>query len=243
MPFDEAKLSTTNTPKVWRQLFRAKIPDKFKRKAILTYLDFDGSTADKNYLCAKEIAGADFIETTGASLLTVKKCGSLADILTDAGKREVEFILMHLNKQMGLETSPGLIHLSVALLVMLRPSEVFFVVEKLARSSRETVKKGEVGKMRWHVGYGPASVKMIAVAEYLFGEKYGEIGVAIAKCSFKSFMSDFLSLQELLNLTLIFLCEGVKALLRYTLVVWKLNQATFSDLESLKVESKKQFFH
>ena len=79
-------------------MFRSRVPDKFKRTAILAYFGFDGPTADKNYDVAKAMAGNDFIEITNESLITVKKCGDFANFLSLKGKQEVEFILVHLNK-------------------------------------------------------------------------------------------------------------------------------------------------
>ena len=46
----------------------------------------------------------------------------------------------------------------------------------------------------------------------------------LVDASLKSFLTDFLSLEHMLDFTMIFLCEGVKALLRYTYAILKSNK-------------------
>jgi len=159
------------------------------------------------------------------------------DFLNEFGHAELEFILMHLNKQLNISFTYILVHLTALLMVILKPSECFFVVETLVKRSWGIFQANNQDKMRWHCSPNLFNFnKLIStfVSIYLkskkIGQKKGLIKhfmaikydmTELVDRSFRSFLTDFLTLEHSLDFMMVFLCEGVKSMVRYTYAIIK----------------------
>ena len=75
---------------------------------------------------------------------------SLPDFLTPEAKGELEFMLMYINKKCSLKTAFFLSNLMQLLMIFLKPSEVYAVVELLRTRTQDISNSGQIDNMRWH---------------------------------------------------------------------------------------------
>lgn len=76
------------------------------------------------------------------------------DYLTEAGVRELDFMLMYMNQKMAVKRVQFLGHLANILLIFLPPAEVFFLLKELVgRTGKIKCDKDKTAKsrLRWHV--------------------------------------------------------------------------------------------
>src|SRR5215217_7189085 len=98
------------------------------------------------------MAGEEFLEHTVQAKLAEKQLEYKH--LNEYGLRELEIMLALLFKEKHIKHSPMMVNVASLLLIFLKPSEVYHVLQKMVENSQEAFKSQEsVALIRWHFTY------------------------------------------------------------------------------------------
>jgi hypothetical protein len=140
---------------------------------------------------------------------------------------------MYLNKKMDIGSAYSLVQVTALLLIFMRPSEAFYIVDQLVKRSWQTFKSLNQDELRWFVApdrssynkllttyvninltaYGKIRIRKRRMIKHL-----GQIGfdmTILADSFLKNFGMDFLGLEHLTDQLMVYLCEGVKSQFRF----------------------------
>ena len=141
---------------------------------------------------------------------------------------------------------PNLVSL---LLIFLKPAEVYCVIDKLVLSSKEKIKNGQEDGLRWHVtlsqeAYNKSITCYIDSYLYITWRKKRSVIVhcrdigfdytQFVDSCFRHFLTDYLSLGNLLNFMMVYLVEGQKAMYRFTYAITKAHKEKLKSLNNPK---------
>ena len=163
------------------------------------------------------------------------------DYLTNYGKKELEFIMMYMHQKLEVQRVQFLGHLANILIIFMPPCEVFYVLRKLVHGSAAIKRKGEQGRLTWHVPLD-ADDQSTLISSFmdlylnLTESQKGERDI-VHKCysinmnfdllvhyMFNSLLTDIMPLDIAIPIAINFLFEGVKVLFRYTIAAFALNR-------------------
>ena len=210
----------------------------------------DSAKCFVDYQATKKSAGEDFVELAGGLSIVGKELHY--KYLSEFGVKELDFILMYMHQKLGVKRVQFLGHMANILLIFLPPAEVFFVLQQLVdrtgkiKCNKDTTEKQ---RLRWHIPTDAEDqAQLIATFIDVYIGLAGERRQAILeKCHtlelnfdliihslLNSLMTSILPLDIAINIFMIFLKEGQKALFRFMISVLDLNYKIISKLTTKK---------
>jgi len=58
---------------------------------------------------------------------------------------------MYLNKKLDIKHAYNMVHIAAVLLIFMKPSEVYMVIDKLINNTKDIIKAKNQDGLRWHV--------------------------------------------------------------------------------------------
>lgn len=164
------------------------------------------------------------------------------------GQEELEIVLALIFKEKQIKHSPLMVTVASLLLVFMKPSEVYHILQSLCQSSHDALMNPDQrDHIRWHLTLEKSQyfrLLSIFIKSYLKTTLRGKRSVLIhmnkigfdftkyVDVAFKSLLTSFVSLPIAIDILFMYLVEGVKILFRFTYAVMKCNKAFIKKIQN-----------
>lgn len=207
------------------------------------------------------MAGDEFLDHARKNLIASKSLQY--SYLNAHGQEELEIVLALLFKERHIKHSPLMVSVASLLLLFMKPSEVYHILQHLLQTSQDAWFNPEQrDHIRWHLTlekghyfkllntFIKSYLKTTLRGKRSVLQHMGKIGFDFSKyvdVAFKTLLTSFVSLPIAIDILCMYLVEGVKVLFRFTYAVMKCNKAFIKKcnnpaelIDALKAESKEK---
>lgn len=156
--------------------------------------------------------------------------------MNQTGQNELEFILAYLTKKYNLKNAYNLQHIGMVLLIFMMPAEVYCILDTIIQRTSDIFQEKKQDDCRWFVCMSnhhyvmQVSMFLKIYLQSTFFKKrsllahckaiHFDLTQVVDNCM-RYFMCDFLPLPAIIDFTMIYIVEGVRAIYRYTYALFK----------------------